>query len=118
MGAREDLVQAVLKADSEANGEATGGTDAKPTVEETTEQIQETANVVTEDANQKAEVEKKTALQKRLDKLTRDRKEAIERANELQRLLDEKNKVQPSVSEDLDIEVDEQTNKFLDKFDE
>jgi hypothetical protein len=111
---REELVKAVQEklAVSEVANEAPGKeTNAKPTVEVTTEQNQEQPEVVNEEANKKADVEKKTALQKRLDKLTREKFEAIERANELQRQLEEKSKPKEEIKSSL--EVDEETNAFL-----
>ena len=112
---REDLVKAVMA--KEAVGEvATETTEVKtisePTLEETNEQKEQPS--VEQEATQKADVEKKTALQKRLDKLTREKFEAIERANELQRLLEEKSK--PVVEKPTSLEVDDETNAFLDAF--
>jgi hypothetical protein len=113
---RQELVKAVMaQADSEVKTELLEETNANPTVEETTEPtVHEENNPSEPEATQKADVEKKTALQKRLDKLTREKFEAIERANELQRQLEAKSNPKEEIKSAL--EIDDETNAFLDNF--
>ena len=112
---REELVKAVLEKEAvaEVKTEVAEEQKATPTLEVTNEQNEQPS--VEQEATQKADVEKKTALQKRLDKLTREKFEAIERANELQKLLEAQSKPKQDEPKSS-LEIDDETNAFLDAF--
>ena len=113
---RTELKNVVLEKLAESNKDSGETEVATQEVETETEVVDETKANEEVKAESEAKPEKKTGLQKRLDKLHREKMEAIERATLLEEQLEKAKAVkEPSKESDGELELDDASKQYLER---